>query len=963
MQILETRAYRGPNLYALGPVVRLRVDLGELEAFPTMRLPGFNEKLLELIPTLHEHSCSYGEPGGFVRRLQEEGTWLGHVLEHVAIELQCLAGTPVSYGKTRGDGLPAGQYHVVFSYAEESVGRAAAELGLAVIRHLLPAEREAHDPTPLEFRGACEALVRLAQRRAFGPSTGALVRAAEERDIPWMRLNDRSLVQLGHGKFQRRIQATITSETRHTAVEIASDKRLTNQILADLGLPVPRQVRVYEAEEAVAEAEALGYPVVVKPLDGNHGKGVGIGLRTAEQVRTAFAQAAYYSSTVIVETFQEGSDYRILVVHGKLVAVAQRVPGHVVGDGVLTLAELVERTNQDPRRGVGHEKVLTRLELDDQALRLIAEAGLTPQAVLAAGRVFYLRSTGNLSTGGTSIDKTDAVHYDNRVMAERGVRAIGLDVGGVDYISPDISRSYKEVGGAIVEINAAPGFRMHTAPTEGTPRDVAGPVIDMLFPPGTPYRIPIAAITGTNGKTTTTRMVGHILKLSGHHVGMATSDGVYIDGVLTVKGDMTGPWASHLVLRDPTVDAAVLETARGGIVRSGLGWRKCSVGAVLNVASDHLGLGGIESLDDLARVKQVIVEVARDHCVLNADDPRVAAMARHSPARPIYVTMDPRNERVAAHVRNDRGAAVSLEEGLSGRMIVLYQNGEQVPLLLARHVPATVEGHAIHNIQNAMFAAAIAHGLGIGVENIRQGLRTFTADFFQTPGRLNFYNEHPFRVLLDYAHNAHGMQAMARLIRSLAVTGRRIGVISAPGDRRDEDILDLAAAAATAFDLVLLREDDNRRGRATGEVGELLRRGLLAAGMPADRIAPEVLDEEEAVERALAAARAGDLLVIFGDNLSRVWDQIVGFRNRESQAAVAPAGPLPAPAPPPTAAPAAPAAPPATAPSPAAATVWPPPPFPEPWPPPPPPPEPWPPPPPLNGAAAAGAAASDAFDD
>jgi cyanophycin synthetase len=901
VKILESRVYRGPNLYALGAVIRLRVDLGELEDYPTQRLPGFSEALLALIPTLHEHSCSYGEPGGFVRRLREdEGTWLGHVLEHVAIELQCLAGTPVSYGKTRGDGLPAGQYHVIYSFAEEAVGRAAGELALAVILHLLPADRAAHDPAPFDFGARCEALVRLAQRRAFGPSTAALVKAAEARDIPWIRLNDRSLVQLGHGKFQRRIQATITSETRHTAVEIASDKRLTNQILADLGLPVPRQARVYDAEEAVAEAAALGYPVVIKPLDGNHGKGVGIGLRTAEQVRAAFETAAYYSSTVIVETFQDGNDYRILVVNGRVVAAAHRVPGHVIGDGRHTLAELVELVNQDPRRGVGHEKVLTRLELDEQALRLIAEAGRTPQSVPAAGEVFYLRSTGNLSTGGTAIDKTDAIHYDNRIMAERGVRAIGLDVGGVDFISPDIARSHKEAGGAIVEINAAPGFRMHTAPTEGTPREVAGPVIEMLFPPGIPCRIPIAAITGTNGKTTTTRMVGHILKLSGHTVGMATSDGVYIDGVLTVRGDMTGPWASHLVLRDPTVDAAVLETARGGIVRSGLGWRKCSVGAVLNVASDHLGMGGIASLDDLARVKRVIVEVARDHCVLNADDPRVARMAAHSPGRPIYVTTDPQNDLVRDHVRIERGAAVSLEEGLSGRMIVLYENGDQVPLLLARQIPATVEGHAVHNIQNAMFAAAIAYGLGIGLENIRQGLRTFTADFFQTPGRLNFYNEGPFRVLLDYAHNAHGMRAMASTIRGLSVHGRRIGVVSAPGDRRDDDIVELATAAAPAFDFVLLREDDDRRGRAPGEIGALLRRGLVAAGLPPESIAPEVYSEEAAVDLALASASAGDLVVIFGDKLSRTWDQIVRLGASHAAATAAPPAPLaasPAPVP------------------------------------------------------------------
>src|SRR4029077_5063332 len=405
-----------------------------------------------------------------------------------------------------------------------------------------------------------------------------------DRDMPWIRLNDRSLVQLGHGKYQRRIQATVTSETRHTAVEIASDKRLTNQILSDLGLPVPRQARVRGPEDAVEAAEKLGYPVVVKPLDGNHGKGVSINLTTSEQVRAAFEEAYEHSSVVIVETFQEGHDYRILVVDGKVVAAAQRVPGHVGGDGAHTIAELVEIVNQDPRRGIGHEKVLTRLELDAQGLRLIEEAGLTPESVLAGGQVFYLRSTGNLSTGGTSVDKTDAIHYDNRIMAERAVKAIGLDVGGVDFISPDIGRSHKEAGGAIVEVNAAPGFRMHTAPTEGKPRDVAGPVLDLLFPKGTPYRIPIAAITGTNGKTTTTRMVGHILKLSGDTVGMTTSDGVYIDGELTVSGDMTGPWASHLVLRDPSVDAAGLETARGGIVRAGLGGRKGQGGAVLNVA-------------------------------------------------------------------------------------------------------------------------------------------------------------------------------------------------------------------------------------------------------------------------------------------------------------------------------------------------------------------------------------------
>jgi cyanophycin synthetase len=418
---------------------------------------------------------------------------------------------------------------------------------------------------------------------------------------------------------------------------------------------------------------------------------------------------------------------------------------------------------------------------------------------------------------------------------------------------------------------------MHVAPTEGQPRDVAGPVIDMLFPSGTPCQIPIAAITGTNGKTTTTRMVGHILKLAGYTVGMATTDGVYIDGVLTVRGDMTGPFSSQLVLRDPTIDAAVLESARGGIVRSGLGWRRCNVGAVLNVAADHLGLGGIDSVDELAEVKRIIAEVAQDFCVLNADDERVVRMAEHSPAKPIYVTTNCGNEVVRRHVAQ-RGWAVALEQGLDGPRLVLYQGEDQIPLLSARQIPSTLEGKAVHNVQNAMFAAAIATGLGVDVEDIRQGLRTFTTDFFQAPGRLNFYYEHPFRVLLDYAHNAHSMEAVARTIRELAVHGRRIGVIASPGDRRDEDVLALAAAAAPAFDLVLLKEDADLRGRQPGEVGEILRSGLIKAGCPAERIVPGVYKEEEAVLKALGMARAGDLVAIFGDKLARVWELITSFK-------------------------------------------------------------------------------------
>ena len=564
MRILDKRVYVGPNLYANFKVIRFTLDLGPLEDHPSATVPGFVDGLLRAVPSLDQHGCSYGEPGGFVRRLSEDGgTWMGHVLEHVAIELQNLAGARVTFGKTRGSGSP-GCYHVVYEYEDPWVGEEAGRLALRLLHSLVPpALRGDAEPDPeFDFAAGLTRLIRGAEKRAFGPSTASLVRAAEARDIPWVRLSEGSLVQFGHGHRQRRIQATVTSETRHIAVEIASDKELTNRILGDLGLPVPKQDQVYEAEDAVEAAERLGYPVVVKPLDANHGRGVSIGLQRAEEVRTAFAVAAEHSDCVLVETFIEGLDHRMLVVNGELVAVAKRVPGHVVGDGVRSVRGLVDVVNPDPRRGIGHEKVLTRIELDEQAERLLAKRGYTAESVPPAGEVVYLRSTANLSTGGTAIDVTDVCHPDNREMAIRAAAAVGLDVCGVDFLSPDITRSWKEVGGGICELNAAPGFRMHVAPSEGQPRDVAGRVLDMLFPPGSPSRIPIAAITGTNGKTTTTRMLAHIHKLTGATVGMTTTDGVYLDGRLTVAGDMTGPVAARMVLTEATPTQSGSERSR-----------------------------------------------------------------------------------------------------------------------------------------------------------------------------------------------------------------------------------------------------------------------------------------------------------------------------------------------------------------------------------------------------------------
>ncbi len=882
MKIESTNVFVGPNLFALFPVIRHVLDLGELEKWPTGRLgEKFITPLLEHLPGLHEHGCSYREPGGFVRRLREdEGTWLGHVMEHVAIELQNVAGSDVTFGRTRSiDGRP-GHYNMVFQYKDAAVGREASELALSLLHSLLPEKLKPEDAPEKDwdFDKERDRFIRYAQRREFGPSTGSLVKAAEDRNIPWLRLNRYSLVQFGHGRYQQRIQATTTGRTSNIAVDLASDKEETNNILRDLGLPVPKQIVVRSTRDAVRAAKRIGFPVVLKPLAGNHGRGVAINLRTDEEVEAGFQKATEHGRTIVVESYIEGFDHRILIVDGELVAAAKRVPGHVVGDGKNTIGQLVDIVNDDPRRGVGHEKVLTRLEFDDQARRLLAKLGYDRNTVPTDGEIVYLRSTANLSTGGTAIDVTDVIHPDNRDMAIRAIKAIDLDIGGVDFLTNDITESYREVGGGICEVNAGPGFRMHVAPSEGTPRDVAGPVIDMLFPPDSPSRIPIAAVTGTNGKTTTARMLAHILKMSGHTVGLTSTDGVYIDGKLSVPGDMTGPVSSQMILRDPSVDAAVMETARGGMLRSGLGFQECNVAACLNVTADHLGLRGIDTIEQLAEVKRVPIEIAVDAAVLNADDPLCLQMADYTEAEKLcYVTMNPAHALVKQHIRAG-GQAFVLEQGMNGHLIAIYDNETHTPLVWTHLIPATIEGRALHNVQNAMFAAALAYNMDVSLEDIRHGLRTFDSTFFQAPGRMNIYDEHPFRVILDYAHNPAAVRAMCGLVDRFDVEGRKIVVLSAPGDRRDEDILEIAEIAASHFDYFICRCDDNRRGRGEDEVAVMLKKQLLQHGLTEDQI--EVIpSEQEATARGLEMARAGDLVLVLGDNIKRTWKQIIYFNS------------------------------------------------------------------------------------
>ncbi len=872
LTIRQTSVYRGPNLWARLPVIHLVVDIGELEDRPSNKIPGFYEHLTELLPSLYDHTCSVGKPGGFLQRLRE-GTWMGHVLEHVALELQNLAGAEVVRGKTRGTG-ERGVYNVVYQFQQEDVGRAAGDVALRLLNHLI------YDSEPdFDFVHELEEkVIRVAERLQYGPSTGAIVSEAERRGIPVLRLDPRrSLVQLGHGRYQKRIWATVTSATGNISVEVASNKELTNRLLHEVGIPVPRSVVVSNADDAVAAARRIGFPVVLKPLDGNHGRGVCINLADEAEVREFFpeAYAETRSGSVVVETFLVGKDYRILVVNSQVVAVAERVPAHVIGDGKHSIRELIDITNADPRRGVGHEKILTRITADGQTIEVLERAGMTLDDIPEADQFVQLKLTGNMSTGGTSIDRTDDIHPDNIEIARQAAMVVGLDIAGIDFITPDISQSVRQVKGGIVEVNAGPGFRMHTHPTQGHPRHVGRAVIDMLFPPSTPSRIPIVAVTGTNGKTTTARMIAHIMKTAGHRVGLTTTDGIYIDGTQIMSGDTSGPTSAQMVLKNPSIDYAVLETARGGILRSGLGFDRCNIAVVTNVTSDHLGLRGINTLSDLAKVKAVVPSsVLRDGAsVLNADNQWTVDMTRTARGEIIFFTMEEDNVVVRAHLR-ERGRAVVLRQTAGGEMITIIEHRRETSLLLASQIPATFDGRLRVNIANAMAAAAAALAQDVQLEYIRLALRTFTSTFFQTPGRFNMLEVQGRRVVLDYCHNVAGMESMADFVRRLAPE-RTLAMIAMPGDRSNEDIDAFGKLAGQTFAELVIREDVHTRGRERGEVAGLLKSAAVSGGLDPDSVTI-VTDEIQAAHTAIERAGKNDLVVLLVDRPAAVWAELTG---------------------------------------------------------------------------------------
>ncbi|MDZ4712871.1 MAG: cyanophycin synthetase [bacterium] len=873
MKILEIRALRGANYWSnrWKKLIVMKLDIEDYEEKPSDIIPGFYERLSELLPTLQSHTCSFDYEGGFFQRVKE-GTYAGHIIEHIALELQTLAGMDTGFGRTR-ETETSGIYNVIFSYFEEAAGLFAARASIDMFLGI--SEDKPMEELKLKLAEDIQRLREIREVVRFGPSTGSIIEEAETRGIPHIRLNENSLVQLGYGIYQQSIQATVTCKTSFISTDIASDKNLSKNLLESMGIPVPKGRKIRSESEIEGAIDAVGFPVAVKPLDSNHGKGITININSLEEAKNAFASAKKYSNSIIIEKSLTGSDFRALVINNKLIAVAERIPAFVKGDGKLSIQQLIDDVNKDPRRGYGHEKILTQITVDNMTQRLLELSGYSLDTVLDDGKICYLKSTANISTGGTAIDRTDEVHPDNIFIFERIARIIGLDIAGIDIIAQDISLPLTQTGGAIVEVNAAPGFRMHLAPSEGIPRNVAEPVVNMLFPPGEKFRIPIIAVTGTNGKTTTTRLISHIMKNIGKNVGYTTTEGVYIGNRLIQPGDNTGPISAQMVLRDPTVEIAVLETARGGLLRAGLGFDGCDIGIVMNVTADHLGLKDINTLEDMARVKAIVVEnvFKRGYAVLNADDKLVLKMRDNLDCNIALFSMDENNTFVAEHTAKGGIACV-----YENNFISLLKGQWKLRVEKVINIPLTYSGRAAFMVQNVLAATLASYILhGVRIEDIRFGLNSFVPSVAQTPGRLNLIDVGNFTVLIDFAHNPAGMEALGKFVEKLT-NKVKTGVIGGTGDRRDEDIKNLGKAAAKMLTSIIIREDESLRGREKGIVSQLVLEGIRSE--KPDIPVKIIEDEVKAINYVLKNAKKNELIVLLPDNIPRAIEIVNKFRDK-----------------------------------------------------------------------------------
>ena len=870
MKIDKIQALRGPNIWSVErkKLIQMRLDLEEMEQFPTNKIDGFRERIEEMFPTMIEHRCSEGVRGGFFSRI-ERGTWMGHVIEHIALETQTLAGMETGFGRTRETKTP-GIYNVVFSYTEENVGIFAAGSAVAIAEALIAG-------TPYDLENDIQKMREIRERVRLGPSTGSIVEEAVTRDIPWIRLGTNSLVQLGYGINQMRFQATITCKTSSIAVDIACNKEQTKKMLEAASIPVANGGICVDEEDLEEVIQKIGYPIVIKPLDGNHGKGASINIKNKKDAIEGLAYAKKYSHRVIVEKFITGFDFRVLIIDNKLLAAAKREPAHIKGDGVRPIQELIEETNKDPRRGYGHENVLTQIDVDRDTTDLLEKLNYTLDTIPKKNEVVYLKSTANLSTGGTSIDVTDMMHPENIFLCERISRVIGLDVCGVDIMAKNLTQPLKENGGCILEVNAAPGFRMHLAPSEGLPRNVAAPVIDMLYPPGKPSRIPIIAVTGTNGKTTTTRLIAHIVKNNGYKVGFTTSDGIYIQNHMMEKGDTTGPISAEYILKDPTVEFAVLETARGGILRSGLGFSRCDIAIITNIQEDHLGISDIHNLDDLARVKSTVVKsVKKDGwAILNAEDEHCLKIANDLGCNVAYFSMDENNPKVKKFSKE-------------GKIVAVYENGYitikkgewKIRVEKATHVPLTMGGKAKFMIANVLAATLAGYLHGFKTDDISLSLQTFIPNAAHTPGRMNIFEFKKFKVLIDFAHNPTGYRGIEDFLQSVDAT-KKIGIIAGIGDRRDEDIKECASIAARMFDHIIIRQEKHLRGRSENQIIELIMEGIVESGRS---VTYEIINKEvEAIKHAIDNAEDGSFITALSDVVTNAIDIVQEYLDKESE--------------------------------------------------------------------------------
>jgi len=868
MKIEKIQVLRGPNIWSIRrkKLIQMRLDLEEVEHMPTNKIPGFRERIEEMMPSLLLHRCSEGHEGGFFHRI-EMGTWMGHVIEHIALEIQTLAGMDTGFGRTR-ETKTAGVYNVVFSYLEENAGVYAAEESVKIAQCLI-------DGKDYDIAACIQKLKEIREHERLGPSTGSIVEEAVARNIPWIRLGRNSLVQLGYGVHQQRFQATITGKTSSIAVDIACNKEATKKMLDDAAIPVPTGGLVVDEEDLASVIRKIGYPIVLKPLDGNHGRGQSINVKDWETARIGLEHAQKVSRKVIVEKYVTGYDFRVLVINHKMVAAARRVPANVVGDGEMNIQQLIDKENTDPRRGYGHENVLTEIIVDKDTNELLDKLGYTLETVPQKGEIVYLKSTANLSTGGTSIDVTDMVHPENVTMMERISKIIGLDVCGVDIMAENLTQPLKESGGAILEVNAAPGFRMHLAPSEGLPRNVAAPVVDMLYPAGKPFRIPIIAVTGTNGKTTTTRIISHIVKNNGYRVGFTTSDGIYIQNTMLSKGDTTGPISAEFILKDPTVEFAVLETARGGILRSGLGFSSCDIGVLTNIKEDHLGLSDIHNLKDLTRVKRVVLDsVKKDGwCVLNADDEYSMRLLNDLDAKVAIFSLDENNPHIKKFAKEGKLTCV-FEEGF-----VTIKKGEwKIRISKVQNIPITMEGKAKFMIANVLAASLATYLYGFEIEDIANSLRTFIPSAQLTPGRLNVFKFKNFKVMIDFAHNAAGYEAIEDYLKNVE-SPKKIGIISGVGDRRDEDIVECGKIAARMFDHIIIRNEKHLRGRTEENINGLVIDGIQSAGR---NVTYEIIPKEiEALKHAINMAEEGTFITALSDVISNAIDLVQEYQQKE----------------------------------------------------------------------------------